>query len=609
MIKKTLTSIGQMLADRNMITDLQLDDALSAQQHEGAKLGEVLLGKGEVKMLPFYQTLAEQLDLPFANLIEEPCDEILFTRDKQQIYLTFMAVPWKKEDGVITLATINPTEQLKEWAEQTYGEVSFAITSPYDIYWAIQEHCRKEDDQAARDALWEDAPEQSAKTLLPTVDMGSLVTLGLVLLVMFLAPATSLFTALVALNIFYAATIVAKALFFFTGLIVENKRVDSALPEMKESDMPSYTLLIPLYKEKELTLKGLIKAIDVLDYPKSKLDVKLIVEEDDEETKAIIKQLSPPAYMVIVEVPYSLPRTKPKACNYALRYARGDYVAIYDAEDHPDPQQLIKALQAFQEHGSKVFCVQSRLNYFNREENLLTRLFSIEYSSWFNFLLPGLVFFRIPLPLGGTSNHFRRSDLQVLGAWDPYNVTEDADLGIRIAARGRESRLLNSTTLEEAPVRLRNWFAQRTRWIKGYMQTVLVHMRQPLNLYQSISARGFFGFLFFVAAPVLSMLTLPWAVLMSLIVFTSDTIVMPHWFWQLAFYNLLVGVLLHVVISWLVLKEEGWLHMGWIILIFPFYWLLHTVASYRALYELFKRPHYWDKTSHGESKWLAEEVL
>lgn len=209
-------------------------------------------------------------------------------------------------------------------------------------------------------------------------------------------------------------------------------------------------------------------------------------------------------------VPDLHPRTKPKALNYALPLARGEYLVIYDAEDRPERDQLRKALAAFQEGPPNLACLQAKLNLYNASDNGLTRQFTIEYDALFEGLLPALDRLQLPIPLGGTSNHFRVSALKWLMAWDPFNVTEDADLGTRLARSRYRCRVLDSTTFEEAPPRLSSWFPQRTRWIKGYMQTWFVHMRQPARLWRELGAAGFLGFQVMIGGTVLSALVHPW---------------------------------------------------------------------------------------------------
>ncbi len=263
-----------------------------------------------------------------------------------------------------------------------------------------------------------------------------------------------------------------------------------ALKALDSASLPVYTILVPMYKEPEVAQK-IAETVTQLDYPVEKLDVKLLLEQDDPQTRSKIEAVMgslPPCVEVIVcpnpNTAAGEPRTKPRACNWGLERARGEYLVIYDAEDHPDGDQLKKAVATFRklaEQGQDhVVCLQAKLNYFNARQNSLTQFFTLEYSGWFDLFLPGLHAFRIPIPLGGTSNHFKTGVLRSLGGWDPFNVTEDCDLGIRLARRGYVTEVLDSTTWEEANSRVGNWIRQRSRWIKGYFQTHLVHARDAI---------------------------------------------------------------------------------------------------------------------------------
>jgi cellulose synthase/poly-beta-1,6-N-acetylglucosamine synthase-like glycosyltransferase len=265
--------------------------------------------------------------------------------------------------------------------------------------------------------------------------------------------------------------------------------------------LPIYTVLVPLYQE-QAALPGLLNSLRNIDYPKSKLDIKLLVEADDDKTVKALKALKPESYFDIIEIPPSQPRTKPKALNYGIRFAHGSLVAVYDAEDQPDPLQLRKSASYFGTPHGKTVCLQARLNYYNRDKNMLTRLFSLEYAAWFDHMLRGLEYLKMPIPLGGTSNHIELSTLEKLGLWDPFNVTEDADLGMRIYSHGGSCGLLDSTTMEEAPSTISVWLCQRTRWIKGYMQTYIVCMRSPLKRIRRCGWKDFIGIQLFIGGPV-----------------------------------------------------------------------------------------------------------
>ena len=237
-------------------------------------------------------------------------------------------------------------------------------------------------------------------------------------------------------------------------------------------------MLIALYKEAEI-ISELLAALDALVWPRSKLEIKLICEADDTETLQAIRAHKLPSVVEVIEVPVHGPRTKPKALAYALPATSGEYVVLYDAEDRPHPLQLVEASQRFRDGGPRLACLQAPLEISNRDQGPMARLFAFEYAALFRGLLPWLAARSLLLPLGGTSNHFRRSVLDEIGGWDPYNVTEDADLGLRLARFGYRVETIRCPTYEDAPEDLKTWLPQRTRWFKGWLQTWLVHMRNP----------------------------------------------------------------------------------------------------------------------------------
>ena len=260
---------------------------------------------------------------------------------------------------------------------------------------------------------------------------------------------------------------------------------------------------------------------------------------------------------------------------------------------------------AFRRSDEKLACVQARLNYFNRSENWLTRMFTLEYSQWFDFLLPGLDRLKMPIPLGGTSNHFRLSVLRKVRAWDPYNVTEDADLGMRLAQEGYRIGVINSTTFEEANGVLPSWIRQRSRWIKGYMQTWLVHMRHPIELSKAMGLKGTFCFHFFIGAPPLLMLINPivWVITIAFYAAHASGFgwLFPEPIGTLATFNLFFANLLLVYFGVVAALKRRYLDLVPAGILQPLYWVLHSVAAYKALWQLVRNPHYWEKTEHGTS--------
>ena len=333
---------------------------------------------------------------------------------------------------------------------------------------------------------------------------------------------------------FYLVVIVYKLTSVFLSLVWrwDIRCKPHELAVLNDADLPVYTILVPLYREAEVVTK-IVRHIADLDYPSDKLDVKMLLEPDDPETLAAIEMTGLPEFCEVIVCPQSLPKTKPKACNHGLARACGDYVVIYDAEDRPEPDQLKKAVVAFGKaerrwekpgllsrlipfadaRRGRTVCLQAKLNYYNPRQNLLTRWFTMEYATWFQLYLPGLHGLKAPIPLGGTSNHFRADVLKDIGGWDPFNVTEDCDLGIRLHKLGYRTQVLDSTTWEEANSRLGNWLRQRSRWVKGYVQTHFTHMRHPLRTLVQLRPWGMFNFLNSVGGLSLMLLLNPifWA--------------------------------------------------------------------------------------------------
>ncbi|MBX2805187.1 MAG: glycosyltransferase [Hyphomicrobiales bacterium] len=392
----------------------------------------------------------------------------------------------------------------------------------------------------------------------------------------------------------------AAALYAVKRRLIGRKQPESKL---EDKELPHYTVLVALFREARI-LPQLVSGLSALDYPAAKLDIKLIFEEVDTETIARARGLSLPPQFEILIVPDGAPRTKPRALNYALQFARGDLLVIYDAEDRPDPQQLRVAASHFADAPPEVVCLQAQLTYDNYAENWLSKQCAIEYASLFGGILPLLDRQRLPIPLGGTSNHFRIGILRRLGAWDAYNVTEDADLGIRIYRAGLRAEVLYSETHEEAACQLGNWLRQRTRWLKGWMQTYLVHMRQPGRLVRELGISGFLTLQGHFAGTILAALIYP----VSYLIIASDVMngwwlsqpqsLLGHHLLLLAVFNLIAGFVGAVLLGAFVLKERHLTKLLPQIPLIPVYWLLISIAAYRAVYQLLTAPHFWEKTEH-----------
>ena len=371
---------------------------------------------------------------------------------------------------------------------------------------------------------------------------------------------------------------------------------------LADGDCPLYTILVPLYHETE-TLGRLVDGISRLDYPHDKLDVIFLLEEDDHETRGAFAQLTVPPYIRGVVVPDMQPKTKPKACNLGLYIARGKYLVIYDAEDRPEPDQLKKAVIAFTRVEPNVICVQAKLNFYNPRQNLLTRLFTVEYSMWFDLFLPGLDYLNQPIPLGGTSNHFLTHRLRELHGWDAFNVTEDCDLGVRMAERNYQTRMLDSTTWEEACSHLGFWIRQRSRWIKGYIQTYLVHCRRPFGMVARLGFWRTFGFHMMIGGTPICLLINPvyWVLALFWVIFRSQEVAefFPFPVILFAAVCLFVGNFVFVYAGVLAAYRRQYYDLVKTSLLMPFYWVLMSVGAWKGFLQIIYTPNYWEKTKHG----------
>ncbi len=379
---------------------------------------------------------------------------------------------------------------------------------------------------------------------------------------------------------------------------------DSA--ELDDRKLPIYSVLVPAFRETRV-LPQLIAALCTLDYPREKLDIKLVLEETDTAMQRAVAGMEIPAFIEVLIVPSGKPQTKPRALNYALQFARGSLLTIYDAEDIPEPMQLRAAARAFATAPGSLACLQAELAFYNPNENWLTRQFAIEYAVLFKLLLPALAKYQLPLPLGGTSNHFRIGALRLVGGWDPFNMTEDADLGFRLARFGFESGSLGSITYEEANTEFRNWLHQRSRWLKGFLQTWLVHMRNPIGV---IDEMGFSGLLVLQATVLgifLSALLQPVFFIFTALTLYHDVTAPDSQgislFLLNGFFigNMLVGGGISILCGARAARRKGLAGFGVTLATMPFYWLMATIAGWMAVWQFIVRPFHWNKTQHGLS--------
>jgi hypothetical protein len=363
-------------------------------------------------------------------------------------------------------------------------------------------------------------------------------------------------------------------------------------------DVPPYTVLVPLYREGNM-IGRLTRHLARLDYPADRIEILLLCEHDDAPTITAITELGLDPRFRLVICPPGEPRTKARACNIGLQRATGHYCVIFDAEDRPHLQQLRHAAAAFAASARRIACLQARLDFHNFDVNWLARCFTLEYGALFGFILPGLASLGIPLPLGGTSNHFRTAALLELGGWDPYNVTEDAELGLRLHHAGWRTQMMGSVTLEEACARPAPWMRQRTRWMKGYLQTWAAHARLRAQPPRSRLATH----LLVGGTPVM-------AALLPVLAVLAVALRMPAWPGPPALARILALAATAVLAESAVAQVGGGClaaraadrpRMMLTALALPLYGMLVSAATFRAVWQLPRQPHLWEKTPHGLS--------
>jgi len=558
-----------------------------------------------------YVSFLERSGFPLVDVRNEVLDES-FVEQCDLLHLNaFLYLPMRNDGkGNLLVAAADPMdERLQGILEIKFNsKVKLVAASDLDITWMVHKLRGEYYVKESVFSLMRKDPESSGLT---TFTDGQLLFIFMAIGFALLVLTVNFVNSFIFFNLFFSFvflfSIVFKLYIALKGSKYELVEVVTReeVKAVKNDTLPVYTILLPVYKEDKL-IRKLIWNLRSLDYPRGKLDVKLLIEEDDDKTLNAVRNLDFPANFETIVVPFHMPKTKPKACNYGLFFCKGIYLTIYDAEDVPDSDQLKKVVSLFRKLPKDYVVLQGALNYFNKNENLLTRMFTLEYSYWFDYMLPGLQSLDVPIPLGGTSNHFKLDKLKELGGWDPFNVTEDADLGVRVFEKRYKVGVVNSTTLEEANNEPFNWIRQRSRWIKGYMQTLLVHMRNPVRLVNKIGWRGFFGFNFFVGFTPITFLLYP--VLLGFyiiyIVFDLQTVrvLFPDWVLYISIFNFVAGNTLMIYVNMLAVFKRRFYELILFALINPLYWLMHSIAAYKGLWQLIYKPFYWEKTNHGLTK-------
>jgi cellulose synthase/poly-beta-1,6-N-acetylglucosamine synthase-like glycosyltransferase len=602
-----VTRLGERLLERGVVSADELRQALHVHRSTGVRLGQALVYLNLVSQEQLAYFLAEQYDLGFISPRDMVVDEAIARLLPEEIEREIAALPLYRAGHSLVVATPDPTNQssLDEVAARTGEAVVPVVCTESDFEALLEDVYRDDYLRQSTSSLIVRSPDESASKVW---SRGQLVAIAVFMLCLVLGawrvPAATGIALTAASGLFYVVFSLFRCYLIYraTSGSLEVPVTPEELAALDESALPIYTILVPLYKEASV-LPTLLLGMSRLDYPATKLDVKLLLEEDDLETRRAVEATALPSYVHPVIVPVAQPRGKPKACNYGLIHARGSYVVIFDAEDVPDPDQLKKVVAAFRKSDPAVACMQAKLNYYNSAQNLLTRWFTIEYSMWFDLFLPGLDAAKLPVPLGGTSNHFITSRLRTAGAWDPYNVTEDADLGIRLFRHGWRTAVIDSTTYEEANSEIINWIRQRSRWVKGYAQTFLVHMRHPISLWRALGTRAFLSFLLVVGGTVFGFMLNPILWVLTTLWYLSHAgfirAIFPLPVFYLGAISLFVGNFAFIYINMSGCIRRGYYDMVRFALTSPLYWALISLAAWKGVLQLFTNPFHWEKTTHG----------
>lgn len=589
--------LGEVLVRSGRLAPEALDAALSAQRGQDTLLGTILVVQGLVTQDALADALSEQSGLARVDLDAQPPDRILLQGVDPFVCLRLDAIPWRRTAGRLEIAVANPASEPA--AVAAFGPGAVVLARPEAIRAAIVRHFGGRMRQHASTRC---PKHLSCRTLLRR---GGNWRVAAALGTVAAATATAPWPAV---NVLLAWVLVA-------GLATQAVRLAALLTRLARGAtpmarppvavdsrcLPKVSLLVPLWHEERVAAR-LLEALGAMEYPAPLLDIKLVLEEADATTRAAIARCILPPTIEIITVPDGHLRTKPLAMNYALPFCRGAIVGVYDAEDRPDPTQLRTIVRHLTDAPDDVACVQGYLDFYNDRANWLARCFTIEYAVWFRILLTAIERLGLPVPLGGTTVFFRRRVLERLGAWDAHNVTEDADLGMRLARAGYRCEMVATTTLEEANCHgARRWIGQRSRWNKGYALTWASHMRNPRALLRDLGPRRFAGFQVLFLGSLTSSLALPLFWMMALGFFGIGSIwshIPSLLGWGLVLTGG-VGSITMVAAATLALRDSGRPRMWPWALSLPFYWPLAAAAAYRALAEVVTRPFHWTKTEHG----------
>ena len=604
-VNRPAAPLGRYLLDNGVLSSDQLVVALENQLTIGAPIGEIAVAEGWATPDDIQRALSQQLGLHRIDLLAHPPERRLCAELSPEFCLKYKLVPWLRLGPTVLVATADPSKfrEMQSALNTVFGRAVPVVASADQLDAALA--------HAYRDTL---APAASARVdarfSCRSWKLRGRFQLLLTLCVLALCLATFPVPTLGGLSVLAVLSLAFYSSLKLIALLVS--QLPKPAPPLPDPDQavrplrrPKVSVLVPLYREKEIA-EVLIERITAIDYPRALLDVVLVLEGEDHITRTAVDRVDLPAWMRVVIVPPHMDlTTKPRAMNYALDFCRGDIIGIWDAEDAPEPDQINRVVTQFHDAQDDVVCLQGVLDYYNPHANWLARCFTLEYASWFRVVLQGIARMGLVVPLGGTTLFFRRDKLEELGGWDAQNVTEDADLGVRLCRSGYRTEMVDTTTYEEANCRAWPWVKQRSRWLKGFMVTYLVHMRAPVALLRDLGLVRFLGVQAFFLGTLCQFLLAPvlwsfWLMLFGLSHPVGDLLPTGAMIWCVILF--LTTEVLTISLAALGAHKSGRPSLAWWAPTLMFYFPLGTLAAYKALYELIRAPFYWDKTQHGQSR-------
>ena len=602
-------AVGDVLQAKGLISARRLAQETDRANRAAVRVSDVLRTRLDLPPGMLAQAEAEAAGTSVIDPNTETLDRRLIDRLGISVCLKHGLLPLRNTGGCTIILTARPDlfPRHRDALRVLFGPVRMAVTSEPQLQRAIK---RAYDMALIRRAETRVPAAQSCRTWNRRIARNFGLAAVITLLSTGLLWPTATFSVLCAWAVI---TLVLNTALKATAAVMHLRaRADTSQSAANPTParLPVVTILVPLFHEHDVA-GALILRLSALDYPRELLDVCLVLEEDDHMTREAVARATLPAWIRPIMVPYGPLKTKPRALNYALNFARGTIIGVYDAEDAPAADQIHQVVARFAQRGPRVACLQGVLDFYHAETNWLSRCFAIEYATWFRVVLPGLERLGLVIPLGGTTLFIRRDVLEDIGGWDAHNVTEDADLGIRLARNGYRTELIPTVTEEEPNARAWPWVKQRSRWLKGYAITYCVHMRNPAQLWRDLGAWRFFGvqLLFagtlsqFILAPVL------WSFWLVAVGLPHPLVgVLPTWaLWTLGglffaseLINIAVGMIgISAAQKPRLLKWVPTLHV---------YFPLAAIAAYKGVIELATQPFYWDKTAHGVLDPTREET-